>query len=140
MHVHFRMNSASLSRFVVAACIVAASVASSAAADEITVDCPAYVDLMLRAQTKLARGNRNAALTEMEQAKAALERCLHEHTSGTGETALAAAEPAVAPPAPVRAALRREAAPTSGTLARVRGLGRDISLMERELPASGTKS
>jgi hypothetical protein len=53
------------------------------AAGEITpAACPGYVSHLRRARSFLADGNRAAAVSELEQAKAALESCVPDDTKG----------------------------------------------------------
>jgi hypothetical protein len=42
--------------------------------------CPGYVSHLQRARSFLADGNRAAAVSELEQAKAALETCVRDDT------------------------------------------------------------
>jgi len=42
--------------------------------------CPGYVSHLQRARSFLADGNRPAAISELEQAKAALESCVRDNT------------------------------------------------------------
>jgi len=44
--------------------------------------CPGYVSHLQRARSFLADGNRAAAVSELEQAKAALESCVRNNTDG----------------------------------------------------------
>jgi len=44
--------------------------------------CPGYVSHLHRARSFLADGNRAAAVSELEQAKAALESCVRDDTKG----------------------------------------------------------
>jgi len=44
--------------------------------------CPGYVSHLQRARSFLADGNRAAAVSELEQAKAALESCVRDDTDG----------------------------------------------------------
>jgi hypothetical protein len=44
--------------------------------------CPGYVSHLRRARSLLADGNRAAAVSELEQAKAALESCVRDDTDG----------------------------------------------------------
>jgi hypothetical protein len=44
--------------------------------------CPGYVSHLRRARSFLEEGNRTAAVSELEQAKAALESCVRDDTKG----------------------------------------------------------
>jgi len=44
--------------------------------------CPGYVSHLKRARSLLAEGNRTAAVSELEQAKAALDSCVRDNTDG----------------------------------------------------------
>jgi hypothetical protein len=53
-----------------------------AAVEIVPAACPGYVNHLRRARSFLADGNRAAAVSELEQAKAALESCVHHDTDG----------------------------------------------------------
>ena len=54
----------------------------SAAGEIAPAACPGYVSHLRRARSFLADGNRAAAVSELEQAKAALESCVRNDTDG----------------------------------------------------------
>ena len=54
----------------------------SAAGEIAPAACPGYVNHLRRARSFLADGNRAAAVSELEQAKAALESCVRNDTDG----------------------------------------------------------
>jgi hypothetical protein len=55
-----------------------------AAGEIVPAECPGYVSHLRRARSFLADGNRAAAVGELEQAKVALESCMHGDTDGGG--------------------------------------------------------
>ena len=65
------------------------STADDTAAD--ISDCPAYAPHLAKARRALEHGDRAAALTELRQARVALDSCIRNQE---GEVALAAYEPA----------------------------------------------
>jgi hypothetical protein len=63
-----------------ATCLLARPV--RAAGEIAPAACPGYVSHLRRARSFLAEGNRTAAVSELEQAKVALESCVRDDTTG----------------------------------------------------------